>query len=655
MTAAMDAHVTVGFVVKDSVSPYLSVKAAGELRPDIEGGCTAAQQTGQREEGRRGLLKLSSFAPAQVVQDIPSGGKIDAAEHAHLSSGVKRLIKSVKQGLKAYQEPEAATEGLGGTYFFMNDLGRKIAIFKPCDEEPLAPNNPKGFVGRQLGDPGLKPTVRVGEAATREVAAYLLDHEHFARVPHTVMVTMSHPAFHHASGVEGESPPTKLGSLQEFVPHECDTSEMGSSRFSTRDVHRIGILDIRLMNTDRHAGNMLVRPVRTRSDSSAMLTAGESQYELIPIDHGFALPEAFEPPYFEWQHWPQAMMPFGKEELDYISRLDAQKDIELLRRELPSIREESLRTLEISTTLLKKCAAAGMSLAEIANVVSRPLIGMDEEASELEKLCYVARSVVDTAAEAESDSDDSENGDGTDEAMSLAALFVDSPMCSQASDADSDRTRFQLALAASDASRLNDDSLFNMDEDVSSRSPSATSPRAQHCGHALLVAKAYALTPAALSSTGLSFASPLSAASLGASMESASAQVTCVKEGWPKQPNSSSSMCMADVRCTGPASYLPDGCYFPATGLKPKHGRTSGRRRRHRVAPTSRLRKSNGQYPPLVEARCSGPEATFSCLTEDGWQQFMLILGQEIDLCIKSGAWREASAHGPPPASCPRF
>ncbi len=46
----------------------------------------------------------------------------------------------------------------------------------------------QGFVGRALGDPGLKPTVRVGEAAMREVAAYLLDHEHFARVPATVMV-----------------------------------------------------------------------------------------------------------------------------------------------------------------------------------------------------------------------------------------------------------------------------------------------------------------------------------------------------------------------------------------------------------------------------------------------------------------------------------
>ena len=38
---------------------------------------------------------------------------------------------------------------------------------------------------------------------------------------------------------------------QEFVSHECDTSELGPSRFSTMDVHRIGILDVRLYNTDR--------------------------------------------------------------------------------------------------------------------------------------------------------------------------------------------------------------------------------------------------------------------------------------------------------------------------------------------------------------------------------------------------------------------
>ncbi len=53
--------------------------------------------------------------------------------------------------------------------------------------------------------------------------------------------------------------------------------------------------------TARPAGNMLVRRPRAKADSSAL----QSQYDLIPIDHGFALPEAFEPPYFEWQHWPQ--------------------------------------------------------------------------------------------------------------------------------------------------------------------------------------------------------------------------------------------------------------------------------------------------------------------------------------------------------------
>ena len=61
----------------------------------------------------------------------------------HTRTGVRRLIRSVTQGLRACQEPEAAEAGLGGTYFFKNEAGRKIGIVKPIDEEPLAPNNPK--------------------------------------------------------------------------------------------------------------------------------------------------------------------------------------------------------------------------------------------------------------------------------------------------------------------------------------------------------------------------------------------------------------------------------------------------------------------------------------------------------------------------------
>ena len=51
------------------------------------------------------------------------------------------------------------------------------------------------------------------------IAAYLLDHEHFAGVPATVLVRVTHPIFHEAVPVFGEhstpsAAPSKLGSLQ---------------------------------------------------------------------------------------------------------------------------------------------------------------------------------------------------------------------------------------------------------------------------------------------------------------------------------------------------------------------------------------------------------------------------------------------------------
>ena len=90
----------------------------------------------------------------------------------------------------------------------------------------------------------------------------------------------------------------------------------------------------------------------------------------------------------------QASMPFDEAELEYVRRLEPKEDVELLRRELPALREESLRTLEVSTTLLKICCAAGLNLSEIATVISRPLVGIEEEPSELEKLCAQTRQEV---------------------------------------------------------------------------------------------------------------------------------------------------------------------------------------------------------------------------------------------------------------------
>jgi len=61
-------------------------------------------------------------------------------------------------------------------------LQRVTAIFKPIDEEPFAPNNPRGNTG-DFGTPTCRSGVLSGEASIREVAAYVLDCDGFHRVP----------------------------------------------------------------------------------------------------------------------------------------------------------------------------------------------------------------------------------------------------------------------------------------------------------------------------------------------------------------------------------------------------------------------------------------------------------------------------------------
>ena len=193
---------------------------------------------------------------------------------------------------------------MGGAYYFWDIWGQCVAIIKPTDEEPFAPNNPKGFVGKTLGQPGLKRFVRVGETGFREVAAYLLDHNNFAGVPLTMLVKVTHSVFHVNEDVNCKNKTnrnrsqahSKIASLQQFIPHDYDASDHGTSSLPISSIHRIGILDIRIFNTDRHGGNLLVKNLDNGS------SCFEAQTKLIPIDHGLCLPESLEDPYFEWIH-----------------------------------------------------------------------------------------------------------------------------------------------------------------------------------------------------------------------------------------------------------------------------------------------------------------------------------------------------------------
>ena len=61
--------------------------------------------------------------------------------------------------------PKLVDDGTSGTYFMRNTANRPVAIFKPLDEEPYAPNNPRGFQGI-FGSDSLRPGVKSGEMCT---------------------------------------------------------------------------------------------------------------------------------------------------------------------------------------------------------------------------------------------------------------------------------------------------------------------------------------------------------------------------------------------------------------------------------------------------------------------------------------------------------
>ncbi|CAL5344137.1 unnamed protein product [Camellia sinensis] len=205
---------------------------------------------------------------------------------------IKKLINSTFDGLESGNQPIRSSEGSGGAYFMQDTFGQEyISVFKPIDEEPMAVNNPRGLPLSIDGE-GLKKGTRVGEGALREVAAYLLDHPRsgphllkdtgFAGVPPTVMVKCLYRGFNFPEGYEYASKNIKIGSLQMFMKNYGSCEDMGPRAFPVDEVHKISVLDIRLANADRHAGNILVQ-----RDS-------DGQIVLIPIDHGYCLPENLE-------------------------------------------------------------------------------------------------------------------------------------------------------------------------------------------------------------------------------------------------------------------------------------------------------------------------------------------------------------------------
>jgi len=260
----------------------------------------------------------------------------------HVSRQDPALVAAVKNIAANPFAFELCEQGVGGTYFVKNDSGERIALFKPADEEPGAPGNPKKLA--------ISPILPPGGGAVREVIAFSLDQGRAGVPPTYLLEGFSHP---HWTDTNGEQT-AKTGSLQQFVPHYAVMADVGSSLFSVDNVHNIGILDLRLFNLDRNGENLLV-------------VKEDIQFRLVPIDHSYILPSKLQNPFFEWLHWKQTKEPFSPETLNFISEIDIEEDARLLRSF--SIPEESIRTMKITTTFLKRGAACGLTLFQIASLV----------------------------------------------------------------------------------------------------------------------------------------------------------------------------------------------------------------------------------------------------------------------------------------------
>lgn len=324
---------------------------------------------------------LDSYScSAQTLEEFCNS----AADTGQKDHEVEALVNKGLGGIAKGYKPFKVEGGSSGTYYLRDEKGRFAGIFKPEDEEVTTFERSK--TRTDLFN-SVRGGIRSGEGASREVAAYILDHNGFSGVPPTALVQLyskeflvevmpNSPRQHHrvscftsrsksvdATSYDRDLNYWKTGSLQAYTSHNSSAEDVGVNIFPTDEVQKIGILDIRLLNTDRHSGNILIN----------FVGGGEKRVvKMVPIDHGLCLPEFASIDNdlrFIWMEWPQSKEPFNEKTLNYIQSLDIEKDIRLLKAMQGKISEESLLTLLIGHMLLKVGAEKGRTLYDIGSII----------------------------------------------------------------------------------------------------------------------------------------------------------------------------------------------------------------------------------------------------------------------------------------------
>lgn len=231
------------------------------------------------------------------------------------------------------------------------------------------------------------------EVLLRERAAFILDSNSkgLSNVPPTLLVKVSN---------------NRQGSLQRFVENigSCDERPDYLNKVDAEQVHKIGILDIRMFNTDRHGGNILITKAKEEASSNVhdseemdvqtiknsldidvedgngmemeMDSISTSEkLQLIPIDHSLSLPSIYtlSDAYFDWTYYDAANIPFSKNTISHIqNNINITQDQASLRD--LGIREECIATNTACTMLLQSAISIDptLTLADFGRILQRP-------------------------------------------------------------------------------------------------------------------------------------------------------------------------------------------------------------------------------------------------------------------------------------------
>lgn len=111
-------------------------------------------------------------------------------------------------------------------------------------------------------------------------------------------------------------------------------------------MHKIAILDLRILNLDRNECNILVTYKKKANTNKRVKT-------LNPIDHGLCIPDNLAVCSFDlaWLSWRQAEKPFSNKTMKFIEAIDIDEDIKLLENTF-KFRPICLRNIKISSLLL---------------------------------------------------------------------------------------------------------------------------------------------------------------------------------------------------------------------------------------------------------------------------------------------------------------